>query len=79
MTSGRLPSEDVPSPPLEPWTFTVEDAALLLGISTSAAHKAVHDGNIPSIRIGRRILVPRIALEHLCNGGNTADPAAPQL
>ena len=78
VTSGQLPSNDT-SPPLEPWTFTIEDAALLLGISTSAAYKAAHDGIIPSIRIGRRILVPRLGLQHLCNGGNRADTDAPQL
>jgi excisionase family DNA binding protein len=43
--------------------FTVEEAAGLLGISRSFAYEAVQRGEIPSMRIGRRILVPKAALE----------------
>ncbi len=43
--------------------FTVEEAAQLLGISRSFAYEAVQRGDIPSMRIGRRILVPKAALE----------------
>jgi len=37
----------------------------MLGISRAFAYEAVNRGEIPSIRIGRRILVPRSALENL--------------
>jgi len=43
--------------------YTVEEAASLLGISRSFAYEAVQKGDIPSMRIGRRILVPKAALE----------------
>ena len=43
--------------------FTVEEAAQLLGISRSFAYEAARRGEIPSMRIGRRILVPKAALE----------------
>jgi excisionase family DNA binding protein len=43
--------------------FTVLEAAQLLGISRSFAYEAVQRGEIPSMRIGRRILVPKAALE----------------
>jgi excisionase family DNA binding protein len=46
-------------------TLTVEEAARLLGISRAFAYEAVNAGSIPSIRIGRRILVPKAALERL--------------
>ena len=42
--------------------FTVDEAAQLLGISRSFAYEAVQRGEIPSMRIGRRILVPKAAL-----------------
>jgi len=42
--------------------LTVEEAAQLLGISRSFAYEAVQRGEIPSMRIGRRILVPKAAL-----------------
>lgn len=45
--------------------YTVEQAASLLRISRGSAYEAVGQGEIPSIRIGRRILVPRVALERL--------------
>lgn len=40
-------------------TYTVDEAADLLGISRALAYEAVRRGEIPSLRIGRRILVPR--------------------
>jgi excisionase family DNA binding protein len=43
----------------EPATLTVIEAAAVLGISRNAAYAAVANGDIPSIRIGKRILVPR--------------------
>lgn len=42
--------------------FTVEEAAQLLGISRSFAYEAVQRGEIPSMRIGRRIIAPKLAL-----------------
>ena len=53
--------------------YTVEEAATLLGISRSFAYEAVQDGRVPSMRIGRRILVPKAALERFL-----ADNAKPE-
>ena len=41
-----------------PATLTVEQTALVLGISRSSAYRGIHTGQIPSFRIGGRILVP---------------------
>ncbi|NNN12324.1 MAG: helix-turn-helix domain-containing protein [Acidimicrobiaceae bacterium] len=46
-------------------TISVEEAATVLGISQTFAYEAVAYGEIPCIRIGRRILVTRIALNRL--------------
>jgi excisionase family DNA binding protein len=43
-------------------TLTVEEAAAALGVSRGLAYEAVRLGQIPSIKIGRRLLVPRAAL-----------------
>ena len=48
-------------------TLTVEETAEILGLSRAFAYEAVSRGEIPSIRIGRRILVPKVALERLLN------------
>jgi excisionase family DNA binding protein len=50
-------------------TLTVEEAAATLGISRAFAYAAVQRGEIPSIRIGRRVLVPRAALERMLEVG----------
>lgn len=46
-------------------TLTVEEAATLLGISRAFAYEAVNRGDIPSIRIGRRVLVPKAGLQRM--------------
>lgn len=45
-------------PTLRPLTLTVEQAATVLGIGRSTAYELVHTGAIPSLRLGRRIVVP---------------------
>lgn len=52
-------------PPPQRLTLTVEEAAELLGISRASAYEAVRKREIPSLRIGKRILVPRSQLERL--------------
>jgi excisionase family DNA binding protein len=56
--------------------YTVEEAASLLGISRSFAYEAVQNGQIPSMRIGKRILVPKAALERLLSADEHDDESA---
>jgi excisionase family DNA binding protein len=49
----------------ERWTFTVEEARFRLGLGRSSIYEALRRGDIPYIRIGRRILIPRASLEQL--------------
>jgi len=46
-------------------TVTVAEAAKLLGIGRNLAYEGVKRGEIPSIRIGDRILVPRAGIERM--------------
>jgi excisionase family DNA binding protein len=46
-------------------TWTVTEAAGLLGISRASAYEAAHRGELPVRVIGRRMLVPRVALLRL--------------
>lgn len=41
-----------------PPTISVEDASELLGISVRSAYKAARTGELPTLRLGRRVLVP---------------------
>lgn len=45
-----------------PPTLTVPQAGELLGISRRSAYRAAAAGHIPTIRLGRRILVPTALL-----------------
>lgn len=46
-------------------TFTVPEAAELLGISRAKAYQCVHTGEIRAVQFGRRIVVPASAIEEL--------------
>jgi len=49
-------------------TCSVDDAARVLGIGRISAYKAVNSGEIRSIRIGKRILIPTDAIRELLQG-----------
>jgi excisionase family DNA binding protein len=49
-------------------TITVDEAAKKLGIGRCQAYAAVRQGEIPSIRIGKRFLIPIAAFERMLNG-----------
>jgi excisionase family DNA binding protein len=47
-------------------TFSVEEAGCeILGLSKCSAYAAANSGELPAIRVGRRWIVPRYALERL--------------
>jgi excisionase family DNA binding protein len=54
-------------------TWTVPEAARLLGISKDSAYEAVHRGELPVRVIGRRVLVPRAALLRLLEGAHASE------
>ena len=49
--------------------LSVRECANLLNISRGSAYKACLSGEIVHIKIGRRILIPRQAIEKLLSGG----------
>lgn len=50
-------------------TYSIDEAAGLLGVSRGSAFKAARLGEIPVIRIGHRMLVPKAALDKLLREG----------
>jgi len=48
-------------------TLTVGETAHLLGISRGLAYELARCGQLPVVRMGRRLLVPKIALERMLN------------
>lgn len=53
---------------VERLTLSVEEAAQMLGISRALAYELVRRGDLPRLQLGRRIVVPRRALEELVAG-----------
>jgi excisionase family DNA binding protein len=66
--AGPMTTNIAPSQPVERLTYSVEEAARLLGISRNSAYEAVRRGELPTIRLGRRILVPRCRLDDMLGG-----------
>jgi excisionase family DNA binding protein len=54
---------------IERKTLTVTEAARALGVSRHQAYEAAKRGEIPIIKIGKRILVPVAALERILQTG----------
>lgn len=63
-----------------PPTISVVRAAALLGISRNAAYQAIAAGELPALRLGRRLLVPTARLAVMLGldpqGGTRRDTAA---
>lgn len=48
-----------------PLLLSVPQAAHLLGIGATLCWEMVYAGRIPSVRLGRRVLIPRAAVERM--------------
>lgn len=54
----------MPDPKQQPF-ITVEETAELLGMGRNVTYRAVAEGQIPSIRVGKLIRVPTAAIRRL--------------
>lgn len=48
--------------------FSVDEAAGMLGISRDLAYDLARQGQLRTVRLGRRRVVPRVALEEILDG-----------
>jgi len=58
------------------YVLSVEDAGKRLGLSRPSAYQAVKRGELPVIRIGRRLLVPVAALDKMLESATPAGSKA---
>jgi excisionase family DNA binding protein len=68
----------------EPLVYTVEEAAGVLRIGRTAAYDAARRGDLPTVKVGRSLRVPRIALERMLglengDGRGAHSPAAREI
>ena len=62
-------------------TLSVVEAGRIVGLGRCAAYRAANRGDLPTIRIGGRLLVLRRPLERLLDGGESnrcTDPRSPE-
>jgi len=55
---------DLPDKPM----FSVEEVAAILGVARATAYRCANTGEIPALRLGRRLLIPRAALARMLGG-----------
>jgi len=60
--SERPPAQAQTTAATERLTLTIDEVASTLGISRSSAYECAKRGEIPTVRFGRRIVVPRRAV-----------------
>jgi excisionase family DNA binding protein len=57
--------------------LSVQEAARILSVCKNSLYAAIERNEIPVVRIGRRILVPRIAIEQLLRSGLSKAAGSP--
>jgi excisionase family DNA binding protein len=69
--------QDVAAQAIERQTYSVDEAAIMLGISRWLAYELVKKGDLPTIPLGRRRLVPKSALDRILTipDSRPAEPA----
>lgn len=59
----------------ERMALTVQEAALVLRLGQGSVYAAIHRGELPARRVGKRWIIPRASLERFLDG----QPAAPTV
>ena len=75
MTARRPAGRSSKKPLSQRLVYTVPEAGRLLGLGRNAAYEAAKRGEIPTIRIGRLLLVPKSPFHRLV--GLNADESTP--
>jgi excisionase family DNA binding protein len=50
-------------------TYNIEEVGRLLGIGRNQAYEAARRGDFPTIKIGKRLLVPKATFDRLLENG----------
>jgi excisionase family DNA binding protein len=64
-TTGRKPCDSTAQDQGNRLVYTVPEAGRLLGLSRNGAYEAAKRGDIPTIRIGRRLLVSKVPFHRM--------------
>lgn len=67
---AKTPAGGVVGTDVEPLTYTIDEVARALGIKRNSAYQAARVGELPVIKIGRRMLVPKAAFKRMLEGAS---------
>lgn len=59
--------------------YTVSEVQQLLGLGRSTTWDRIHDGSIPSVKVGGRVLVPKTALDAMLAVGSRRETEQTQV
>ncbi len=65
ITGRKHPAKSVRKPIGDRLVYTVPEAGRLLGLGRNAAYEAAKRGDIPTLRMGRLLLVPKIPFHRM--------------
>ena len=65
-----MTTEPTTTKPERAWLLSVPEAAQLLGVSARHLWRLIDSKEVLTVRLGRRVMVPRKALEKLCHIAN---------
>ena len=65
MDAGQLNTEKL--------TYSAREGAQALGISKNSMYSAIRNGEIPYIKVGKRILIPKCSIDSLLHSAGKKD------
>ena len=72
--SGEDPDLAIVRADLQPLTYSVPEVARLLGINRNTAYELAARGELPTVRLGKRVLIVRAGLERLLSSTDGVCP-----
>jgi excisionase family DNA binding protein len=60
----KPPTTIVPEP-ITRRTFTIPEAAVIVGVGKSTMYEHVKNGDVPCVRLGRRVVIPAHVIESM--------------
>ncbi len=61
--STQTKKESIPEHKSSPKYYSVKEAAEVLGVDEKTVYKAIQNKQLPSRRVGRKLLLPRLAID----------------
>ena len=58
--------------------YTIDETAKILKVSRITIHRKLRTGEIPAVRVGRRVLVPALYFEQLTQSAFQSNENAPE-